>query len=423
MVLFENFIFSILDSFMVIIVINSLVRTLNIKKTETLAYILVTSTLLACIGELVENEIVLRISIILISMVMLLVYLYLQGSRNFATNILIYFASALLLLVIQLLVIIFFNIIFGNLEYNFKYGLFSQLFSFTLVVVLASILPLNKIYILIEKKVIFFEAIITFLFFIFYLINVLWDLDINNINDAIGIIIYIVLFTILITVTIVHDGMMNLLYKEKIKMYDTYLPIIDDIMDGFRKYQHDFHNHIQTIVAMNSSSKVSGDIEQYLKGIVVGNIWSDLIKIDNEVLMAFIYSKYMEAKSKGIIIHLNIDNYYLKSIYSTYELVELYGVLLDNALEATLKYEKNLNIDITMAYKHNKNIFEVRNPYSLITAGEIRNYFKSGFSTKNIKNHGVGLCKAKIMIERKNGSISFYYDTIDSRVVVRLEHY
>ena len=47
----------------------------------------------------------------------------------------------------------------------------------------------------------------------------------------------------------------------------------------------------------------------------------------------------MEAERKGITLSISIQNFALQTIVPEYELLEMTGILLDNAIEATAESE------------------------------------------------------------------------------------
>lgn len=419
----ESFILSIFDSTMVIIFVHTLVKKLKTQWLNKILYIILTAFFIAVFSKYMDNMIISHIVSTAIGMLMLLLYLWFQDYRNIASGVLIFLMTSLLLMVLQLVSIVILNIALGGVEYTFINGITSQIITIIALMVLVKFMPISSIYIFIEDKKTVFCIGVMILFFIYYYVSILWYVDISHLNEAIISLVVIILFTIVINIIILRDGLLSRVYRERLQVYDTYFPVIDDIVEEFRKHQHDFHNHIQTIVTMKRSEFCSDrDIDLYIRKMNKSNIWSELLKIENKVIVAFIYSKYVEAQDKGIQYHFHIENYSLQSKYYLHELVEMYGILLDNALEATYSYGKVVDIDIYLKKEDGKNVFEVRNPYKYISIMEINNFFKKGFSTKEIKNHGIGLHKVKCMVEKKKGTISFYYDTSINRVIARLDH-
>ena len=76
-------------------------------------------------------------------------------------------------------------------------------------------------------------------------------------------------------------------------------------------------------------------------------------------------------------------------------------------------------------YKENeRNVFEIRNSYEFISVKAIGDFFKKGFTTKSKgTSRGIGLCKLKQMLETKNGTIDFYYDTELEEVIAKISYF
>ena len=68
---------------------------------------------------------------------------------------------------------------------------------------------------------------------------------------------------------------------------------------------------------------------------------NDIIKMENKILAAFLYSKYWDAKDKNVEIKFDIKHTVSNNVYKECVLVEIFGVLIDNAVEATLEYGKS----------------------------------------------------------------------------------
>ncbi len=78
-----------------------------------------------------------------------------------------------------------------------------------------------------------------------------------------------------------------------------------------RTKQHDYHNHIQTLYALKSMEHLPNGVEDYLHTIKADDIWMKLIRLDNKVLMAFLYSKFLHAQKDKINVDFKIQNYFL----------------------------------------------------------------------------------------------------------------
>ena len=107
----------------------------------------------------------------------------------------------------------------------------------------------------------------------------------------------------------------------------------------------------------------------------------------------------------------------INSMYYEFELVEVYGIIIDNAIESGSD-----EIEIFLKTEGHMYVFEVRNKCEFISTKEIRQFFTMGYSTKQGKSRGTGLYKVKKMIESKKGTITCYYDTSCEKITVNIRH-
>lgn len=116
-----------------------------------------------------------------------------------------------------------------------------------------------------------------------------------------------------------------------------------------------------------------------------------------------------------------ISNYFINSNYTDYQLVEIYGILIDNAIEASALTDTKY-VMISLKLKDSKNLFSIINSSRIITPVEVSKMFGRGYSTKADLNRGVGLYKLRKMVEKERGTITAYYDTKESKMVIELLH-
>lgn len=407
-----------------LILVHNIKKDLKLKVLSIFLFTIITSVSNAVICTFISNDIVSHLLCTTIAIAALYYYLLTKETSNKISCILVYFVTILIILALQLVGIIITNVLFGDVGYNFHAGLISQFITLFLVIILSWLAPISLLEAFIEERNSIFSVVITTSFTLYYGITILWFIDVKNINTFILEIIVVVLLAITINTVILREGFINRIYKEKLSIYDTYFPIIDDMIEELRSKQHDYHNQIQTILAMKKDELFTDkDIEDYISEINSNNIWRDLLKLDNRIISAFLYSKIIEVKNKCINISLSIQDFDMPSLYSSYQLVEMYGILIDNAIEAVEAEDSIGSIELSIYHEDHKNVFEVRNTYSYISVAEISNFFNNGYSTKNSGTRGIGLYKLKKMIEAKKGTIVFYYDTNFEKVIAKIFHY
>lgn len=269
----------------------------------------------------------------------ILVYLWKSNYGNIKTNILIFMFVFISLFIIQLSNIITINFIFGKIEYSFQNGLITQIICIVTLILMTKLVPYYKINIFIEDQNPKFVVIVSILTILCYGITVIWFMDIETFSEAIMMVIIILLMSILISFFVIQEGFISHSYLERVKIYDTYIPIVNDMVDDLKLIQHDYHNKLQSLIVMKSSEIVSdADILKYIDAIKENDIWSDLLKLENKVLVGLFYSKYIEASKKMIKIDFFIDLNTINSMYYEFELVEMYGIMLLNRVRMRLKF-------------------------------------------------------------------------------------
>ena len=418
---YDLLILSAFDACMFLILVHKIKKDLTVKPLYLILFVFVFSFASPVLETVIHNEIVSHILCTTSSIIILYFYLHLNGLKNKVSCMLIYFMIILVILALQLVGIVILHMVMGEVQYAFFMGIMGQTLTLLLVLILSRLVPFSLLEAFIEERNPIFSVVVTTSFALYYGITILWYIDVKNISAFTIEIITIVLLTITINTIILREGFINRMYKEKLSIYDTYLPIIDDMIEELRSKQHDYHNQIQTILAMKKEDLFTDrDIEDYIHDINANNKWKDLLKLDNKIISAFLYSKIIEANNKCIPVQLSIHNFELHSVYSSYQLVEMYGILIDNAMEAT---DTDGSIALSLYQEDNQNVFEVRNTYPYISTAEINRFFSNGYTTKNNGSRGIGLYKLKKMVDSKKGIIDFYYDTLSGQVIARIHHY
>ena len=120
----------------------------------------------------------------------------------------------------------------------------------------------------------------------------------------------------------------------------------------------------------------------------------------------------MTASEHGIVLEYNVLSYNLESKVPEYTLVELFGILIDNAIEAT---PKDGTVHITINSANRKIIFSTRNPGYVLTPDDRTNFFTKGYTTKSTNtNSGLGLYNLRdIVLNQYNGSVSLWNEGTD----------
>lgn len=196
-------------------------------------------------------------------------------------------------------------------------------------------------------------------------------------------------------------------YKTKeLQIYKTYNQAFEEAIKTIRSRQHEFENHINAIRCMqytiSDSKELAKEQERYCKKILDNSAVNKLLSLNLEpILVGFLYSKLTEAQNKGIYTSCDIcfSNDAFK--IELYELIELLGILYDNAIEALVVAEEK-NIILRMRDKEDV-IIEVANTSRIYKNSEIEKFCTYGYSTKD-KKRGIGLTRVRDIV-RKYGAL------------------
>lgn len=176
---------------------------------------------------------------------------------------------------------------------------------------------------------------------------------------------------------------------------------VQNIYNTMRGWRHDYHNHIQTLLAL------LGDEEKTKEYLL--NLNHDLTSVDtviktgNVMIDAILNSKLSLIKSKKIKVNakavvppeINI---------SEIDLCVIIGNLLDNAMEACVQQreEDDRFIRVFIGMLKDQLYISVSNS----VGGEIKKADKHYLSTKNSPNHGFGLMRIDNIVAKYEGFIN-----------------
>lgn len=183
------------------------------------------------------------------------------------------------------------------------------------------------------------------------------------------------------------------------------------LYDNIRAFRHDFNNIIQAIGGYISIKDIDG-LSKYYSQLLddcqrVNNI-SNLNPniINNPALYSLLASKYYKADALGIKINFEIciDLNTLK--IKIYELSRMLGILLDNAIEASIECnEKVINIKMRKDEIHNRQLIIIENTY-INKEIDLDKIFEKSYSTKP-NNTGLGLWEVRQLLN-KNNNLNLY---------------
>lgn len=211
--------------------------------------------------------------------------------------------------------------------------------------------------------------------------------------------------------------------KVQFQMNELYYGAYEDLILSIRKRQHDFNNHLNAIQGMiyttNSYDELKDQQEKYMSEVMEGNEKTSILTmIENPLIAGFLSIKFQEAERKGIEIAYTCRFPDRKIKIPEYELVEMFGILLDNAIEETERLDNKKKIWVTLSEGAEKLYFDIANTCSETNKDDIARLFTKGYSNKGL-NRGIGLYKLQEMIDNYHGDIYVTQDVVENSAVIR----
>ncbi|MCH5257377.1 MAG: GHKL domain-containing protein [Lachnospiraceae bacterium] len=199
---------------------------------------------------------------------------------------------------------------------------------------------------------------------------------------------------------------MNTLY------YDAY----DQLIMLIRERQHDMKNHINAILSMiyttSNYDELVAKQTEYCSNVMDKNEKTKLVlSVENPLIAGFLFSKIQEAEGKEIKVEYRIDIGKSLSVTPEYELIDMAGILIDNAIEALCTVNENMSKEKLLKRMY-VSIKETDKELELIVANTSPYYeenvtdyfFETGYSSKG-NGRGIGLSKLKRIVNEKSGDI------------------
>ncbi len=176
---------------------------------------------------------------------------------------------------------------------------------------------------------------------------------------------------------------------------------VDNIYRTMRGWRHDYHNHIQAMLALTENPE---ELRKYLWMLNDDLTTVDtVIKTGNVMVDAILNSKLSLIKTKKIAVNAKASvppQFRISEI----DLCVVIGNLLDNAMEACLRQDENENRFIRVYIGTLKQQLYICVTNSV--GGEVRKVGKAYLSTKDSDTHGFGLMRIDRLADKYNGYVN-----------------
>ena len=204
--------------------------------------------------------------------------------------------------------------------------------------------------------------------------------------------------------------------KMQLEMNSLYYDAYDQLILLIRERQHEMKNHINAILSMihttDNYEELTAKQEEYCDYVMGQHEKTKLVlSVGNPLISGFLYSKIQEAEKKDIEVEYQIAMQKTASVVPEYELVEMLGILLDNAIEALSNGMGTADNENSFKGIH-LSIQETESNIELMVANTSEHYeedmtehfFEADYSSKG-KGRGIGLSRLKRMVHERQGDI------------------
>lgn len=176
---------------------------------------------------------------------------------------------------------------------------------------------------------------------------------------------------------------------------------VQNIYTTMRGWRHDYHNHIQTMLALTHNPE---DMRAYLLKLNDDLTTVDtVIKTGNVMIDAILNSKLSLIQSKNIAVSSKAVVPSALSI-SEIDLCIIIGNLLDNAMEACLKQTEGSDrfIRVFIGILKGQLYISISNS----VGGEMKRWGKNYITTKRSETHGFGLMRIDRIANKYDGYVN-----------------
>ena len=198
------------------------------------------------------------------------------------------------------------------------------------------------------------------------------------------------------------------IYNKRIAAYqnelmDKHYEEVENMYRQVRGWRHDYRNHIQALKALMKLGKYD-EVDAYLDNLGLDlNTVDTVLKTGNVMADAILNSKISLAKSHDISVDATASIPVELNI-SDIDLCVIIGNLLDNAIEANLKLEKEKRM--IRVYIEMKKELLYMSFTNLTAQGKLKKNEAGTYSSTKSGMHGFGLMRVDSIVKKYGGYIN-----------------
>lgn len=198
----------------------------------------------------------------------------------------------------------------------------------------------------------------------------------------------------------------KILMNQQNKYYERQFELMKISLKATKSIKHDLKNHLTSLYALAEEDKREELLGYLSEAIEIVDTRQEFACTGNVGIDSIINFKLQNVKKDKIDVTVDL-NVPKELKIPSFDMTVILGNLLDNALNAVKKLDKNRFINIKMKYTKGRLIIKMDNSFNGII---IKKEGLISTSNKDEKNHGLGLLNVKSALEKYNGTIEFEYD-------------
>lgn len=211
-----------------------------------------------------------------------------------------------------------------------------------------------------------------------------------------------IIATLIINVFNTQRGIKLVQAEEELITEKTYTHTLQELVDSLRTFKHDYGNLLQTMHGYIYTKDMDGLTEYFKQVLAESKIITALDRLspdlfDNSSLYGLITAKFEYARKNNVTMNIEMYTKLNNLEIGSYDFTRVLGILLDNAIEASIGSKKKI-VNFYVFERNNKVTIEISNSFSN-TGLKIEDIYKKGVSSKG-ENRGLGLYKVKDILSR-----------------------
>ena len=195
--------------------------------------------------------------------------------------------------------------------------------------------------------------------------------------------------------------------RKRVHMIEQYIPIVEELISQVRARQHEFNNRMLAVAAAAASAEsleeAQNTIAALTQSMAINPNDHELLACDSKIIAGMLFGKMKQAEAAAIHLEIELRAPFNKGLTPETAWLELIGILLDNAIEAS---PEGSTIYLKSKPQGSYLALWVSNPAPFMSNTAFMSLFRRGATTKAEQGaHGFGLYNVLRTAERYRGKI------------------